>query len=53
MVVISLVFASAPTEASDLTEEETFYGTLDSVVDQCPGQDTLFCLGGFQCIDLH
>ena len=34
--VISLVSVYAPTEASDLTVEDVFYATLESVVDQCP-----------------
>ena len=49
--VVSLVSAYAPTEASDLTVKDTFYSTLESVVDQCPRQDTVLVLGGFQCID--
>ena len=34
--VVSLVSVYAPTEASDLTVKDTFYATLESVVDQCP-----------------
>ena len=34
--VISLVSIHAPTEASDLTVNDTFYATLESVFDQCP-----------------
>ena len=45
--VISLVSVDAPTEASDLTLKETFSATLESVVDQCPRQDTLTVLGDF------
>ena len=37
----------APTEASDLTMKDTFYTTLESVVDQCPRRDTLLVLGDF------
>ena len=39
--VISPVSVCAPTEASDLTVKDTFYATLESVVDQCPRRDTL------------
>ena len=42
--VISLVSVYAPT---DLTMNDTFYATLESVVDQCPRQDTLLVLGEF------
>ena len=45
--VISLVFVYAPTEANDLTLKDTFYNTLESVVDQCPRRDTLLVLGDF------
>ena len=45
--VISLVSLYFPTEASDLTLKDTFYATLESVVDQCPKQDTLLVLGDF------
>ena len=45
--VISLVSVYAPTEASDLTMKDTFYSTLESVVDQCPRRDTLLVLGDF------
>ena len=45
--VISLVSVYAPTEASDLTVKDTFYATLESVVDQCPRRDTLLVLGDF------
>ena len=48
--VISLVSVSAPTEASDLIMKDTFYVTLESVVDQCHRQDTLLVFGGFKCI---
>ena len=34
--VISLVSVYAPNEASNLTMKDTFYATLESVVDQCP-----------------
>ena len=37
----------APTEASDPTMKDTFYATLESVVDQCPRRDTLLVLGDF------
>ncbi len=33
--VISLVSVYAPNKASDLTVKDTFYATLESVVDQC------------------
>ena len=36
--VISLVSVCPPTEVSDLTVKDTFYATLESVVDQCPGK---------------
>ena len=42
--VISLV---SPTEASDLTVKDSFYATLESVVDQCPRRDTLLIFGDF------
>ena len=45
MDVSSLISVYAPTEASDLTVKEEFYATLESVVDQCPGRDTLLVLG--------
>ena len=47
MGVISLVSVYAPTEASDLTMKDAFYAMLESVVDQCPRQDTLPVLGDF------
>ena len=34
-------------EASDLTLNDTFYTTLESVVDQCPRRDTHLVLGDF------
>ena len=34
--VISLISAYAPTVVSDLNVKDTFYATLESVVDQCP-----------------
>ena len=37
----------ALTEASDLTVKDAFYATFESVVDQCPRQDTLLVLGDF------
>ena len=40
-----MVFVYALTEASDLTVKETFYATLESVVDLCPRRDTLLVLG--------
>ena len=45
--VISLVSVYALTEVSDLTMKDAFYATLESVVDQCPRQDTLLVLGDF------
>ena len=45
--VISLVSVYAPSEASDLTVKDTFYATLESVVDQCPRRDPLLVLGDF------
>ena len=36
--VISLVSVYAPTEASDLTVKDAFHATLESVVDQRPGE---------------
>ena len=33
---ISLVSVCAAIEASDLTVKDTFYATLESMVDQCP-----------------
>ena len=48
--VISLVSLFAPTEASDLTVKDAFYATLESVVDQCPGRDTLLVLGDFNAL---
>ena len=50
MGVISLVSVYAPTEASDLTVKDAFYATLESVVDQCPRQDTLPVLGDFNAL---
>ena len=43
--VVSLVSGCAPMEASDLTVKDAFYATLESVVNQCPRQDTLLVLG--------
>ena len=45
--VVSLVSEYAPTEASDLTMKDAFYGMLKSVVDQCPRRDTVLVLGDF------
>ena len=45
--VISLVSVYAPTEASDLTVKDAFHAALESVVGQCPRQDTLLALGNF------
>ena len=45
--VVSLVSVYAPTEVSGLTGKDAFYGTLESVVDQCPRRDTLLVLGDF------
>ena len=39
--VTSLVSVYAPIEVSDLTLKDAFSATLESVVDQCPRQDTL------------
>ena len=39
--VISLVSVYAPIEVSDLTVRDALYATLESVVNQCPRQDTL------------
>ena len=47
MGVVSLVFVSAPTEASDLTVKDAFYVALKSVIDQCPRQDALLVFGDF------
>ena len=44
---LSLVPVYAPTEVSDLTMKDAFYATLESVVDQCIGRDTLLVLGNF------
>ena len=43
--IVSLVFVYAPNEVSDLTVKEVFCATLESVVDQCRGRDTLLILG--------
>jgi len=45
--VISMVSVYAPTEASDLTMKDSFYNTLESVLDQCPRRDLLPVLGDF------
>ena len=45
--VVPLVSVSAPTEVGDLTMKDTSYAMLESVVDQCPRQDTLLVLGDF------
>ena len=45
--VVSCVSVYAPTEASGLTVKDSFYATLESVVDQCPRQDTLLVMGDF------
>ena len=42
--VISQVFVCAPTKVSDLTMNDRFYATLESVVDQCPRRDNLLVL---------
>ena len=34
-------------EASDLTMKDAFYAALESVVDQCPSQDTILVSGDF------
>ena len=51
--VISLVAVCASTKASDLTGKDTFCATLESVIGQCPKQNTLLSLGVHQCIDWH
>ena len=38
MGVVSLVSVDARTEESDLTMKDAFYATLESVVEQCPGE---------------
>jgi len=38
--VVSMVSAYALTEVSDLTMKDAFHAVLESVVDQCPRQDT-------------
>ena len=43
--VVSLVSVYALIEASDLTVKDTFYATIESVVDQCPRRDSLQVLG--------
>ena len=48
--VISLVSVYTPTEASDLIVKDALYATLESVVDQCPRQDTLLDLGDFNAL---
>ena len=45
--VVFLVSIYAPNEVSDLTVKDTFYATLESVVDQCPRRDTLLVWGDF------
>ena len=45
--VFSLVSVNALIEASDLTVKHAFYAALESVVDQCPRQDTLLVLLDF------
>ena len=45
--VIPLVSVFALTEASDHTVKDAFCATMESVVDQCPRQDTLLVLGDF------
>ena len=45
--VISLVSVYALTDVSDLTMKDSFSAMLESVVDQCPRQDTLLILGDF------
>ena len=44
---MSLVAVDAPTKMCE-TEEEMLYAKLDSVLDQCPSQDTLIVLGDFK-----
>ena len=46
--VVSLLSVYSPTEASDLTEKDAFYATLEYVVDRCPRRDTLLGLGDFK-----
>ena len=47
LCVASLVSVYASTEASDVTEKDAFYASLESVVDQCPGRDNLLVFGDF------
>ena len=47
MGVISLVSVYALTEASDLTVNDAFYTTFESVVDCCPKPDALLVLRDF------
>lgn len=47
MGVVSLVSIYAPTNVSDVSVREAFYAQLQSVVDGCPGRDTLLVLGDF------
>ncbi len=44
---MSLVAVYAPTKMCETEEKEMFYAKLDSVLDQCPSQDTLIVLGNF------
>jgi len=45
--VISLVAVYAPTGVSDTSTKETFYASLNSVIDAVPKGDTLIVLGDF------
>ena len=42
---MSLVAVYAPTEICEGDEKEMFYAKLDSILDQCPRQDTFIILG--------
>ena len=48
--IIFLLSENSLTGASDLTMKHAFYATLESVVDQCPRQDTLLVLGDFNAL---
>ena len=47
---MSLVAVYAPIEMYEVDEKEMFYAKLDSVLDQCPCQDTLIVLGDFNAV---
>ena len=50
MGVVSLVSVYALTEVSDLTVKDTFYATLESMVEHCPRRDTLLVLQDFNAL---